>query len=128
MSSASPPNDNPGLSIRQEHDRDDEHEHEREHEHEHPDAPLPTEPYRDDPTLQRPEPRPVDDSDHDDTDADAARPRRAWQARARIFWLKNKGMVLVLLSQMFGASMNVITQVLEIHSSMHPFQVCFLVP
>lgn len=32
-------------------------------------------------------------------------------------------MILVLLAQMFGASMNVMTQVLEIHSSMHPFQV-----
>lgn len=33
-------------------------------------------------------------------------------------------MFLVLLAQMFGASMNVMTQILEIHSSMHPFQVC----
>lgn len=123
MSATSPPNDNPGPSIAQEHDRDNEYEHE--HEHEHPDAPLPTEPYRDDPALQESEPRPMDEPDDADADA-AARPRRAWQARARIFWLKNKGMFLVLLSQMFGASMNVITQVLEIHSSMHPFQVCFL--
>jgi hypothetical protein len=38
--------------------------------------------------------------------------------------LRNMGMFLVLLAQMFGASMNVMTQILEIHSSMHPFQVC----
>jgi hypothetical protein len=37
--------------------------------------------------------------------------------------LRNKGMALVLLAQMFGASMNVMTQILEIHSAMHPFQV-----
>jgi hypothetical protein len=70
--------------------------------------------------LAQSDPRPIDD-DHDDDDAAAAaaRPRHAWQ----VLWLRNKGMALVLLAQMFGASMNVMTQILEIHSAMHPFQV-----
>jgi hypothetical protein len=71
--------------------------------------------------LAQSEPRPIDDEyDHDDENQAAAdRPRHAWQ----ILWLRNKGMALVLLAQMFGASMNVMTQILEIHSAMHPFQV-----
>lgn len=63
------------------------------------------------------EPRPIDDQD--DAAMAASRPLRAWHAS----WLRNKGMALVLLAQMFGASMNVMTQILEIHSAMHPFQV-----
>lgn len=43
------------------------------------------------------------------------------------FWLQSKGMILVLLSQFFGASMNVMTQYLEIDgergAGMDPFQV-----
>ncbi|CAG8419292.1 unnamed protein product [Penicillium salamii] len=70
--------------------------------------------------LAQSEPRPIDD-DYDDAAAVASRPRRAWQ----VLWLRNKGMALVLLAQMFGASMNVMTQILEIHSAMHPFQVLF---
>jgi hypothetical protein len=101
----------------------------------HPDAPLPIDqPYRDDPDqrpdyLVRYEPRPIDDEDEDGegVGAEMARPRKAWRARLRVFWLRNMGMFLVLLAQMFGASMNVMTQILEIHSSMHPFQVCVCV-
>ncbi|KAJ5160539.1 uncharacterized protein N7482_007543 [Penicillium canariense] len=96
----------------------------------HPDAPLPIEqPYRDDTSqppydqLVRYEPRPIDEDE--DVAAEAARPRTAWRAKLRVFWLQNKGMFLVLMAQMFGASMNVMTQLLEIHSSMHPFQVLF---
>ncbi|CAG8123706.1 unnamed protein product [Penicillium olsonii] len=70
--------------------------------------------------LAQSEPRPIDDDYEDDVTA-ASRPRRAWQ----VLWLRNKGMALVLLAQMFGASMNVMTQILEIHSAMHPFQVLF---
>jgi hypothetical protein len=84
---------------------------------EHPDAPLPIEPYHDD--LAEYEPRPIAD-DYEDAQAEAARPRSKWA----FFWLRNKGMFLVLLAQMFGASMNVMTKVLEMYSSMHPFQVC----
>lgn len=69
------------------------------------------------PALAQSEPRPIDD-DYDTATA-APRPRHAWQ----VLWLRNKGMALVLLAQMFGASMNVMTQILEIHSAMHPFQV-----
>lgn len=94
----------------------------------HPDAPLPIESYHDDP-LRESEPRPIsveaedEDEEAEDALAAATRPRKAWLARLRVFWLRNKGMFLVLLAQMFGASMNVMTQILEIHSSMHPFQV-----
>lgn len=42
-------------------------------------------------------------------------------------WLQSKGMLMVILSQFFGASMNVMTQMLEKDGShgkaMHPFQV-----
>lgn len=69
------------------------------------------------PALTQSEPRPIDD-EYDEAAA-ASRPRHAWQ----VLWLRNKGMALVLLAQMFGASMNVMTQILEIHSAMHPFQV-----
>ncbi|KAJ5587883.1 uncharacterized protein N7459_003648 [Penicillium hispanicum] len=99
-----------------------------EQDQEHPDAPLLSAvPYRDevdDSSLAECEPRPIGD-ESEDAAAAAARPRRAWQARMRTFWLTNKGMFLVLLAQMFGASMNVMTQVLEIYSSMHPFQILF---
>lgn len=92
----------------------------------HPDAPLPIESYHDeeDPlAVYEPRPIPAGEEQEEDAAAAANRPRRAWVARLRVLWLRNKGMFLVLLAQMFGASMNVMTQVLEIHSSMHPFQV-----
>ncbi|CAI7655776.1 hypothetical protein PCG10_005961 [Penicillium crustosum] len=74
------------------------------------------------PALAQSEPRPIEDDEDDETIAIAAsRPRHAWQ----VWWLRNKGMGLVLLAQAFAASMNVMTQVLEIHSSMHPFQILF---
>ncbi|KAJ5113017.1 hypothetical protein N7456_001551 [Penicillium angulare] len=99
---------------------------------EHPDAPLPNEPYRDDESshissLVEYEPRPIDESDETEEDiiAESSRPRHAWQAKLRVFWLKNKGVFLVLLAQAFGASMNVMTKVLEINSSLHPFQILF---
>ncbi|KGO40774.1 Drug/metabolite transporter [Penicillium expansum] len=74
------------------------------------------------PALAQSEPRPIEDDEDDEAViAAAARPRRAWQ----VWWLRNKGMGLVLLAQAFAASMNVMTQVLEIHSAMHPFQILF---
>lgn len=53
------------------------------------------------------------------------RPRAAlWSSTV---WAQSKGMVLVMLSQFFGASMNVMTQVLEVKGKngegLHPFQV-----
>ncbi|KAL5341704.1 hypothetical protein BJX70DRAFT_357727 [Aspergillus crustosus] len=45
------------------------------------------------------------------------------------FWLQGKGMILVMLSQFFGASMNVMTQVLELKGrngeGFKPFQILF---
>ncbi|KXG51607.1 Drug/metabolite transporter [Penicillium griseofulvum] len=73
------------------------------------------------PALAQSEPRPIDDDDDDIIALAASRPRHKWQ----VWWLRNKGMGLVLLAQAFAASMNVMTQVLEIHSSMHPFQILF---
>lgn len=113
-------NNNPQIPPR--HDQDPSHHH--------PDAPLPIQPYCDDSDsetevedpLRQYEPRPIT-ADEEDVLTAASRPRKAWVAKLRVFWLRNKGMVLVLLAQMFGASMNVMTQILEIHSSMHPFQV-----
>lgn len=71
------------------------------------------------PALAQSDPIPIEDDDEAIAIAAASRPRHAWQ----VWWLRNKGMGLVLLAQAFAASMNVMTQVLEIHSSMHPFQV-----
>lgn len=90
----------------------------------HPDAPLPIEQYSDDEprSLITYEPYPIED-DESEIAAAESRPRHAAHAKLRIFWLKYKGMFLVLLAQMFDASMNVMTQLLEINSSMHPFQV-----
>lgn len=100
----------------------------------HPDAPLPIEPYRDDESshlssLIEYEPRPIDEDENGNENviAESSRPRHAWQAKFRVFWLKNKGVFLVLLAQAFGASMNVMTQVLEINSSLHPFQVGWII-
>lgn len=87
---------------------------------EHPDAPLPIEPYHDDPLAEY-EPRPITADEYEGYEA--VRPRSKWAT----FWLRNKGMFLVLLAQMFGASMNVMTKVLEMYSSMHPFQVSFCI-
>lgn len=105
--------------------------HHRDPSQNHPDAPLPIQPYCDDSDdepeaedmLEEYEPRPITAEEDDDVRVAVSRPRKAWVAKLRVFWLRNKGMALVLLAQMFGASMNVMTQILEIHSSMHPFQV-----
>ncbi|KAF7595777.1 hypothetical protein BBP40_004908 [Aspergillus hancockii] len=47
----------------------------------------------------------------------------------RELWVQGKGMILVMLAQFFGASMNVMTQVLEIKGrngkGFHPFQILF---
>ena len=50
-----------------------------------------------------------------------------WKSKLRAFWVKNKGLVLVLISQFFGTVMVVITRLLETsdsdRGSMGPFQV-----
>ncbi|KAL2825388.1 hypothetical protein BJY01DRAFT_157511 [Aspergillus pseudoustus] len=51
------------------------------------------------------------------------------QETATDFWLQGKGMILVMMSQFFGASMNVMTQVLELKGrdgkGFKPFQILF---
>lgn len=52
-------------------------------------------------------------------------PRKVRKGPWAMFWMRNKGMVMVLLSQLFGALMSVTTRLLETSGSgMHPFQVC----
>ncbi|BCS25641.1 DMT family transporter [Aspergillus puulaauensis] len=60
-------------------------------------------------------------------------PSALWKEKiwgtATDFWLQAKGMILVMLSQFFGASMNVMTQVLELKGrngeGFQPFQILF---
>src|SRR5436305_6877986 len=53
--------------------------------------------------------------------------QHGWRSRPRALWIRNKGAVLVLLTQAFGSLMNVATRMLEtdgVHGkAMHPFQV-----
>ena len=59
-------------------------------------------------------------------------PARAWNAQPTTFWSMNKGLILVVLAQSFGALMSLTTRLLETEgshgSSMHPFQVRPAVP
>jgi len=49
--------------------------------------------------------------------------------RLKAFWIRNKGLALVLLAQFFGILMNVTTRLLEVEGNngkgMHPFQILF---
>lgn len=60
--------------------------------------------------------------------SDEKRPT-TWRGRLEALWLRNKGLVLVLVSQLFGVAMNVSTRILEIEGNngkgYHPFQVLF---
>lgn len=59
----------------------------------------------------------------------APRPSRMDQGTWAVFWARNKGSALVLLSQLFGGLMSVTTRLLETSGSgMHPFQVCAPIP
>ena len=53
-------------------------------------------------------------------------PRRGWRGTLRTCWIRNKGVALVLASQLFGAGMNVAARLLETDGThgkaMHPFQ------
>lgn len=53
---------------------------------------------------------------------------RTWRTSAHQFWIRSQSMILVILSQAFGALMNVITRVLELEGDdgMHPFQILFV--
>lgn len=52
---------------------------------------------------------------------------KTWKESARLFWARNKGLVLVILAQLFGVMMNVTIRLLEMSGDsgpgMHPFQV-----
>ncbi|OJD16295.1 hypothetical protein AJ78_03507 [Emergomyces pasteurianus Ep9510] len=54
---------------------------------------------------------------------------QSWRRKLQHAWLMNKGMLMVMLAQFFGASMNVMTRTLELDGShgegMHPFQILF---
>ncbi|KAL9001107.1 MAG: hypothetical protein Q9169_000290 [Polycauliona sp. 2 TL-2023] len=56
-----------------------------------------------------------------------AAPVRSWKARCNAFWITNKGLLLVLVSQLFGAMMNVTTRLLETSENpLNTFQVMFV--
>ena len=52
---------------------------------------------------------------------------RTWRGTIRLFWARNKGLSLVILSQLFGVMMNVTIRLLEMNGTsgpgMHTFQV-----
>jgi hypothetical protein len=51
---------------------------------------------------------------------------KTWRNACKNFWLRNQGILLVLISQLFGALMNVTTRLLELEGEgMHPFQILF---
>lgn len=54
-------------------------------------------------------------------------PRSTWRHSVHESWARNKGLILVILAQLFGALMSVTTRLLETDGShgkgMHPFQV-----
>ncbi len=56
-------------------------------------------------------------------------PPRTWKGKIEASWVKNKGLALVMISQLFGVMMNVTTRLLEMDGShgpgMHPFQILF---
>lgn len=54
---------------------------------------------------------------------------RSWKTNADALWVANKGLVLVLISQLFGALMNVTTRLLETSGNpLNTFQVCHHAP
>ena len=59
-------------------------------------------------------------------------PARGWNAQPTTFWSMNRGLILVVLAQAFGALMSLTTRLLETEgshgASMHPFQVRLAVP
>lgn len=56
-------------------------------------------------------------------------PPRTAKGRLKAFWIRNKGLALVLIAQIFGTLMNVTTRLLEVEGNngkgMHPFQILF---
>ncbi|KAL1886430.1 hypothetical protein Plec18167_000361 [Paecilomyces lecythidis] len=62
-------------------------------------------------------------------DAGYVAPPTTWKGTLWTAWLQSKGMIMVMLSQFFGASMNVMTRLLEMDGAhgkgMDPFQILF---
>ena len=54
-------------------------------------------------------------------------PTSTWKSFRQVFWIRNRGSVLVVIAMFFGALMNLTTQLLENNAEhgggMHPFQV-----
>jgi hypothetical protein len=51
---------------------------------------------------------------------------KTWKDAFKNFWVRNQGLFLVSISQLFGALMNVTTRLLELEGEgMHPFQILF---
>ena len=59
----------------------------------------------------------------------SSRKRSSWRVRLDVFWKRNKGVLMVLLAELFGAFMTTATRLLETGvdgsgAGMEPFQVC----
>jgi len=56
-------------------------------------------------------------------------PPRGWRDRLRAIWIKQKGICLMLIAQVFGTLMNVTTRLLEVEGNkgkgLHPAQILF---
>ena len=56
-------------------------------------------------------------------------PPTTWRLKCEVFWIRNKGLALVMIAQLFGVMMNVTTRLLELNGNhgpgMHPFQILF---
>ena len=70
---------------------------------------------------------PVRSNSHTRIPSRSPAPPRTWKGKWEVFWQGNKGFILVLIAQMFGALMTAATRLLETDKShgagMHPFQV-----
>ncbi|KAF2018196.1 hypothetical protein BU24DRAFT_440860 [Aaosphaeria arxii CBS 175.79] len=77
---------------------------------------------------RQPDYLPVQYSHRHDSLSPAPRPRTL-KGRISAFWKANKGLALVLISQLFGTGMNVTTRMLEVEGNngkgYHPFQILF---
>ncbi|KAK4904590.1 hypothetical protein LTR66_017887, partial [Elasticomyces elasticus] len=58
-----------------------------------------------------------------------AAPSKTWKGTLRASWVRNKGLFLMLIAQVFGTLMNVTTRLLEVEGNLgkglHPFQILF---
>jgi drug/metabolite transporter (DMT)-like permease len=66
----------------------------------------------------------------DQTGAVPPRPAKGFKGHVRSFWIRNKGMLLVLAAMFFGSGMNIGTRLLETPGDhgppMHPYQILFV--